>query len=333
MEKYSPLVSILIPSYQVEEFILATVESAASQTYSKIEIIAVADGCTDGTVDILRDYGRHDSRLHIIALDKNEGVHLARVRAMSAAQGEFVGFLDADDWLQPEFVERMVSAMTLGHADIVICGIRYATKDGTQGVHKVRFGRSELVDKDILRRFCDLGFGTGSLCNKLYRREAIEPFLSQDFGETVPINEDYIVNFGAFATAKRVCLLSNTLYFYRQHPSSVTASSHRAKVFALMLRAYIVCLETYVGRISQAEELVDTLYAAQFHYDAYRVDSRIALTEYADHIAESLKRLAIIHPTAIYGLMHLFEKPARRPSLLWCILRSVVRRAKSLFSN
>lgn len=287
--------------------------SVSSQSCPDIEIIVVNDNSTDNTRRLLGEYAKQEPRLHLIDLDKNVGAHLARASGVMAAKAMVLGFLDADDWFHQDAIKRMLHALEFDSADTVICGIQFSSREGELGQHKLKFAHEEAVDSEILRRFCDLSFGTGSLCNKLYRREVLEPFISHDFGETVAINEDYIVNFGVFSVAKRVCLLPDSLYYYRQHSLSVTASPLSAKAFAGMLRAYVLCLETYSGLGHSAREQIDILYARQLRFECYRVSSPIELEEFSEHLAESLKRLADIHPTAIYKLIHLFEIPYASP--------------------
>jgi len=332
----SPIVSMIIPVYQGEAFIIEALRSVTVQTFRNIEIVAINDGSTDATQELLMEYARQEPRLHIINLPTNVGVHRARAHGVMAARGKILGFLDGDDWIHPEAIERMVSALEENDADIVVCSVQFSALDGGLGAHKVKFTHEEVVDTEILRRFCTLSFGTGSLWNKFYRREVLESFAIHDFGEIVPINEDYIVNFGAFFAAKRVCLLPDSLYFYRQHSYSVTASADRARAFVRMLRAYVLCLEAYSHHGVEIKKLIDLLYATQLRFDVYQVEDCNELDEFTDHIAESLRRLADIHPTAVYNLCHLFDVPHYKSQVtqkfkIISLMRSAYRRIQSFF--
>ena len=239
LTKPSPLVSIIVPVFNGELFVIAALESLTRQTYRNIDIIVVDDGSTDGTTSLVSTYQGREHRLRIVTMPQRSGVHRARIRGMEMARGQYLCFLDADDVMAEDAIERLVTTSVRDGADVVICGIRFISADGVPGKYKLRFPGDRLFATDILSHYCAWRFGTAALWNKIYRREILAPFL-QDFGELISINEDCLVNFGVFHRVKRVSVLSDVLYFYRQHQSSVTADSDRARSFAYMLRAYVV---------------------------------------------------------------------------------------------
>ncbi|WP_167505931.1 glycosyltransferase family 2 protein [Desulfosediminicola flagellatus] len=332
----SPLISIVIPVYQGEVFISETLNSLINQTYENIEIVVVDDCSTDNSCLIVNTFQTKDKRVKLERLQNNSGVHHARIHGVKKAHGDFLGFVDADDWLHPQAIEKMISALMSINGDIVICGVQFCSEDSIPGKFKVRFQKDDIIEKSILSKFSNLRFGTGSLCNKLYRRQIIEPYITNDFSEDVVINEDYLVNFGAFKTASRICLLKDMLYFYRQHNKSATASEDRAAAFAYMIRSYVICLEQYTDNDQPLKAMVDTLYSKQLSFDTYRINNVSTLDYFSDHISESLKRLANIHPTAIYSLCHIFDqepnKKASNSQMITSLLRNTYRYYKRLLS-
>ena len=109
LEPESPLVSIIVPVYNIKVYLLECVESLRKQTYSNIEIILVDDGSSDGSDIMCDELGEKDSHIHVIH-QTNGGLSKARNTGLESAQGKYVGFVDSDDWLEPDMVEIMVNA-------------------------------------------------------------------------------------------------------------------------------------------------------------------------------------------------------------------------------
>ena len=110
MEKNEPLISVIVPVYDVEKYLPKCLDSLLAQTWRNLEIIVVDDGSPDGSWDIMQDYAARDSRVRIFR-KKNGGVSAARNFGMDAAEGEYLGFVDPDDWVSPHYLEWMAEAM------------------------------------------------------------------------------------------------------------------------------------------------------------------------------------------------------------------------------
>ena len=123
------LISIIIPVYNVENFIRKCLDSLITQTYRDIEIIAVDDGSTDNSLQICREYAQNDDRIKVLT-QKNQGPSVARNNALKIAKGEFIGFVDSDDFVKPETFEKAVKMMTPG-VDMVIWGVNVFTNDNS----------------------------------------------------------------------------------------------------------------------------------------------------------------------------------------------------------
>ena len=105
-----PLVSVLIPVYNVEQYLPKCLDSLLAQTWQNFELVVVNDGSPDGCWDIMQDYAARDSRVRIFQKE-NGGVSSARNFGMEKAKGEYLGFVDPDDWVSPYYLEWMVEAM------------------------------------------------------------------------------------------------------------------------------------------------------------------------------------------------------------------------------
>lgn len=114
-----PKVSIVVPIYNVEKYLKNCVDSLLNQTLEDIEIILVDDGSPDKSGEIADEYMRNEKRIKVVH-QSNAGLGPARNSGMAVATGEYIGFIDSDDWTQPEMFERLYEAAVLENADIVV---------------------------------------------------------------------------------------------------------------------------------------------------------------------------------------------------------------------
>lgn len=126
-----PKISVIIPVYNVAQYLERCIDSLINQTLSNIEIICVDDKSTDNSLDILRKYEQADKRIHVIALDKNSGVAVARNTGINAACGQYLGFVDPDDYVDLNFYEKLYAKAIETGADITVGNIRERMLDNT----------------------------------------------------------------------------------------------------------------------------------------------------------------------------------------------------------
>ncbi len=210
-------ISIIIPAYNAEKVIRDCIESILSQTLKQIEIIAVDDGSTDSTREILRSYRQQDARIRLIEKDRNEGLSAARNSGMRIARGEYIGFVDADDWVERDYFESMYSGGK--NSDLIIAGYQHDSMEDNR--EKVYISRTvnmpeEYWDakKEIIRTAADVD--TAKLFaytwNKLYKRELI---IKKElwFSKQVLI-EDFIFNTLYWDKISSLCVVEHTGYHY-----------------------------------------------------------------------------------------------------------------------
>lgn len=230
-----PLVSVIMPCYNVERYVGAAIQSILSQSYEKIELFCVNDGSTDGTLDAIERASGNDSRVHILDI-MNGGAPHARNTAMRQASGKYVMFIDADDEADHEMIEKLVTAAECDDAQLVICGFDIVTLDGYTDA-----GKSS--DESVQHRFVEtkradnasynqIGFRYAAYklfdsnmlytpWNKLFkldrlRDEKIE--FRDTFWDDFPFVLDYIRDI------EIVTVISDSLYrFYRRRADSETA--------------------------------------------------------------------------------------------------------------
>ncbi len=220
-----PTVSVIIPVYNVESYLRQCLDSVVNQTLRDIEIICVNDGSTDGSPAILEEYRKKDPRITVIS-QENRGLSAARNRGMERMRGKYVCFLDSDDWLEPETLEKTVPIMEGKKLDALVFGrIHYFESEELRSLFPES---SNTVEKptDVytgvkyLKFAKDNGLYLPTVWNKLWRHS----FLSDNslwFKEGI-IFEDNLFCFLALMTAKRVLQIPDAFYHYRIRYNSIT---------------------------------------------------------------------------------------------------------------
>ena len=210
------IISIIIPAYNIEQYIAVTLDSVLAQTYSNLEVIVVNDGSQDNTGAIIDRYAAKDSRVKAIHKD-NGGVSSARNLGLDNAKGEWISFVDADDILP----ERALSDfLEFASCDVdIICGEFISFVENLPEFNKRDFESFRLSAEEYSRRMF-MGLGQNSLCGKIYRR-AILSSETFDLPKELVKGEDAIGGARiALNNSKEVVFISNVVYCYRQHLES-----------------------------------------------------------------------------------------------------------------
>lgn len=207
-------ISIIIPAYNIEQYIAATLDSVLAQTCSNFEVIVVDDGSKDGTGAIVDAYALKDFRIRAIH-QANGGVTAARLHGVAEASGDWIGFVDGDDKIEPDMYERLLRNALEYDAQISHCGYQMCFPDG-----RVNFfhNTGHLAQQDKTTALKELLSGSRiepSLCNKLFHKTLFHSLLH---GEAVPrdikINEDLLMNYFLFFAAERTVFEDRCPYHY-----------------------------------------------------------------------------------------------------------------------
>lgn len=197
-------ISIILPYYNNKSTLKRCLESLLDQTYPHFELIAVSDGATDGSEDMLKKYALADSRI-IPVFAAHGGVSHARNVGLSYVEGDFVQFVDADDWVQPDMLERMLSALKKHAADICCCAFTHPFLANHAGDRVFDFEKpAELLS------YYQHTFAGHVPWNKLYRREV----LTAPFIEGMDYCEDGMFGIANMFGAKKAVSISDKLYHY-----------------------------------------------------------------------------------------------------------------------
>lgn len=212
------LVSIIIPAYNVDEYLEECVKSLLSQTYKNYEIIIIDDGSTDQTYRVACNLSSDNKKIKLLH-QKNQGVSVARNIAMQNADGEYFIFVDADDVVAPRYVETLVTYLKT--VDMVMVGFSSEREDIITGLaSKPKHVQAINVKEDIL---CGTNYD-GYLWNKIFRRSIIERY-KLEFKRNIVVWEDLLFVLEYLNKCKLVSIFDDKLYYYRKREGSAVNST------------------------------------------------------------------------------------------------------------
>lgn len=220
--------------------------------------------------------------------------------------------MDADDYVEPEMFSNLLAAGEANDSDIVLCSVDRVTPSGERQGIKFRFREEQNLSDQVFERFCRHEFGTGSLWNKLYRRELIMEHGSRQFLWRQDINEDTIINIGCFLNARTITTLPSIYYHYSVHPDSASANPDKAKALTDMLRAYALAIELYRYHGLETMKGIDILYRNQLSYPCYYLKDTSALYDYSERLSEAIKIIAAHHPVGVGVMVSYLSRPCRQ---------------------
>ena len=206
-------VSVIVPVYNVEKYIKKCVDSIINQTYSNMEIILVDDGATDNSGLICDEYARMDNRICVIH-KKNGGLASARNAGVEVATGDYIAYIDSDDWVENDFIGLLLEACVNNGADMSVC--KYADcfdeapLSHQEANYTVTWTGKGAVEARIMQE--NKYRISTSACNKFYKRELIEGMLFPH-GKYY---EDVVYTTEAMLRAKKVAYINKALYCYRK---------------------------------------------------------------------------------------------------------------------
>lgn len=213
------MISVVVTAYNVSLYIERCVKSILNQTYSDLELIVVDDGSTDNTKQICDELARQDKRL-IVVHQKNSGNANARNTGIRTSKGEFITFVDGDDYVKSNMYESMLKEMVNPDVSIVVCGIERTNVDGTIQIAKVDKNCRLSKEEALLDFFSWKGSVGPSACNKVFRRNMFEKIR---FNDNV-IHEDTDVMPKLIDAATCVAVVNQAYYCYIKRSNSASTS-------------------------------------------------------------------------------------------------------------
>jgi len=218
----NPKLSVIVPIYRGEKYLKRCIDSIVNQTYINLEIILINDGSPDKSGEICDAYEKEDRRIRVLH-QENKGVSAARNTGLDMASGDFIGFVDSDDYINECMYEVLLSNCLKFDAEVSVC--RLARFEG-EAAH-VELKQSDKTNVFSAREaLINMHGRDGQVytvpCNKLYRRDLFEE-LRYPLNK---INEDEFLTYKVMDNAKRIVLTEEVLYYYRVNNGSITCDPH-----------------------------------------------------------------------------------------------------------
>ncbi len=288
-----PLVSLIIPVYNVENYLQKALLSVESQTMKDIEVIIVNDGSTDGSIDIINKFCKRNSNFLLIS-QKNKGLSAARNRGLSVSRGKYIAFMDSDDYIEPNFIECLYSAAIKNNADIACCNFNfYFPKKDMKISMPITSMPGTLSNTRALKKLIlDVGLNYFAW-NKLCKRSL---FFDHDIRFYDMYFEDIATSPRLFYHANKIVLVGKALYNYTNRKSSIlnTMNINKIKDFIRSLgvmRNFFENQGDYIkfkNRIwiySQRVKIVAYYFILQMHASAGNMDG------FLDNISAATKSI------------------------------------------
>lgn len=214
------LISVIVPAYNIEEYLPRCLDSILNQTYRNLEIIVVSDGSTDGTNNIINKYSKKDRRI-IPIFKSNSGVSDTRNAGLDIAKGDYIGFVDGDDYIEPLMYETLIKNAVEYDADISHCGYQMIFPSRIDYYYNTK----ETILQDNKKGIIDIIEGKyiePGVCNKIYKRKCIQNLRMMS---EIKNNEDFLFNYYAFKNSNKSVFLDIPFYHYILRKNSATTSS------------------------------------------------------------------------------------------------------------
>jgi len=252
-------VSVIIPVYNGEQYLKKCIESVLNQTYTALDIIIINDGSTDHTTEICREYGKKDQRIRFIDKE-NGGVTSARKAGLNVASGKYTLFVDADDWIPENAVERLVEIAEEQGADFVSCGFMQVEENREEehyasleaGVYELQ-GNKSFFEKMFYKGALEEWGIWPTLWGKLFLTEMVRKSIT-NLDQRIFYGEDAATVFETVLQTRKVVILREALYYYR-YMNATSVSGRRNK----LLLDNMYYLYEYLYHIFAEHECADIL--------------------------------------------------------------------------
>lgn len=215
------LISIIVPVYKAEKYLDRCITSIVNQTYSNLEILLVDDGSPDNCPAICDVWAETDPRIRVIHKE-NGGASSARNAGLSAASGDYIGFVDSDDWICPVFYETLHKLIGETGADLAECA--FVKTEGSSTVPESTGALTICSDEEAMRLHMNVKMFKQVIWNKLYKRSIVTVLFDED-----KYHEDEFWTYQIIANCKKLVHIDLCLYFYFQHSDSLMGAKYSAK--------------------------------------------------------------------------------------------------------
>lgn len=256
-------ISVIIPVYKVEKYLDNCIKSIVAQTYRNLEIILVDDGSPDNCPAMCDAWAKKDNRIKVIHKE-NGGLSDARNVGMAAATGDFIGFVDSDDWISPDMYQLLYDRMKIDGSDIVACGVQMVWEDYTPPRILTKSGCRVMNSQEAMQAIIEESWLKQPVWYKLYKTELVQdiPFPVGKY------HEDVFWSYQAVGRANKISVIDTPCYFYTQRSGSIMGEGYSLRrldsLDAKLLRlAYIQEHFSQLVSLAQCDLLFSCMYAMQ----------------------------------------------------------------------
>lgn len=220
-----PLLSVVVPVYKVEKFLKICLDSIINQTYQNLEIILIDDGSPDNSGKICDRYADKDKRVKVIH-QKNSGLSGARNTGTEIAKGDYITYVDSDDWLDVRMYDILMKKIQQYDLDMARCAAYSSDGDSEETIMpKTEHKNIVLTGESIFERYFD-EFLCKIVWNAVYKKEIVKGIISP---EKCHSQDNYVSGMYLYRT-KRMMIIDEPLYYYRKNPESITNSGERRSI-------------------------------------------------------------------------------------------------------
>ncbi len=214
-------ISVIVAVYNTEKYVKKCIESLLNQTYDNIEIVVVEDCSTDNSKKVIQKY-KDNKKIKLLYNEKNSGLSYSRNRGLKEATGEYIGYIDSDDYVEKDYFEKLINSIVKNKSEIAICDMKIVYEN----TNNEQISKCCNYDEFNLVNVINNGLAA-SACNKLFKRELIEKY---KFSEG-KVNEDIAVVIPTLCNAKKISYAENSYYYYVQRGGSIQNSGFSDKRF------------------------------------------------------------------------------------------------------
>ncbi|WP_339060918.1 glycosyltransferase [Tepidibacillus marianensis] len=257
----TPKISIIVPVYNVQDYLHKCIDSILSQTFEDFELLLINDGSTDESANICNEYAKLDSRIKV-KHKHNGGQSSARNLGLDMANGDYIGFVDSDDWIDKKMYKNLINHAACNQSDIVACNFLLMKNDAKFIPYTLNAIDMEFNKESAMKEIYTNKILTFSPCNKIYRKELFEKLR---FVEGI-ILEDKDISYKLISKSNRISYLKEPLYYYRYNENSTLRSSFSLK----RLDDFKVQKDMYNFYLKHYPEISDLVY-----FDMFNVGSNL----------------------------------------------------------
>lgn len=316
--KNEKLISVIIPVYNIEKYIFKCLSSVASQKYTNLEIIVVDDGSTDNSGEICDMFAAGDNRIKIIH-QKNAGLSAARNAGIDASKGEYIGFIDGDDYIDKMMYYEMIHIIEQNDADMVICDYESVDENGNVLTKQAYLNEKIISGKEGLELLQVKGWADYVVVfNKLYKRKLFNDLRFV----TGIINEDTEIAHKIFSKCKKIAITDKRFCYYVKRKGSITNSALSVRnldvIEALCNRFEFYEKNDYTEFLNDTFVIIRDLYeirkyiATSTHNDKNRIkeiDKMVKAVYNSRYVSKTFKNtLLVCFPEMYFGIKKLTNR-------------------------